>query len=223
MIFLEVFNLTNYSITEHALFALGCLLWVFTYFHVIRRIFSCKTVGIPWVAICANFSWEFLWSFVFKTDMGSFYEYGYIIWFCMDCVILYGLFVYGYKQLQPSHNVQQHALWIFALGITSWMVMLYYYIDKWDAPITQMGANSGYILNVMMSALYIDFLFKQNIQDLSIGAAWYKGVGTFFITIFCFLHFKDGFLLSMCVVTTVLDAIYIYLFMQRWTEARIKA
>jgi hypothetical protein len=36
-------------------------------------------------------------------------------------------------------------------------------------------------------------------------------VGTILISVFCFLHFSDGFLLSMCVITGLLDVTYIYL------------
>ena len=220
--FLSILNLKDYTPTEHALFAVGCLMWVVTYVIVIQYIVQRKTVGIPWIPICANFSWEFLWSFVFTPDMGELYAWGYKLWFFLDCFILYGMFVYGSKQLTVPKEAARYATLIFVIGLASWMAMLYYYIDKWDAPVTHMGANSGYILNVMMSAIFIDFLYKQDIRNLSFAVAWLKGVGTFLISIFCFLHFQDGFLLSMCVVTTLLDALYIALFASRMIEATMK-
>lgn len=204
------FNLQDYTVADHAFFAIGCLLWVFTYIIVIRSIVKKQFVEIPVVAVCANFAWEFLWSFVFTTDMGKLYVWGYRIWFALDCFIVVGLFLYGSKQVAlPA--IKKHFQLITAACIAAWGVMLYYYILLYDMPFTHMGANSGYVLNVMMSALFITlYLRMQNQKDLfSTLSAWFKGLGTILITIFCFLHFTDGFLLSMCVVTGILDILYI--------------
>ncbi|MFL5754110.1 MAG: hypothetical protein ACJ76F_11930 [Bacteroidia bacterium] len=205
----KLFNLIDYTIADHVFFATGCLLWVFTYVIVIRNIVKMKFVEIPIVAVCANFAWEFLWSFVFRTDMGELYIWGYRIWFFLDCFIVFGLFRYGVKQVSLPLIAKYYSL-ITAACIAAWGVMLYYYIKIYDEPFTHMGANSGYILNVMMSALFITlFLRMKQPQSFSLLSAWFKGVGTILITIFCFLHFKDGFLLSMCIVTGILDIIYI--------------
>jgi hypothetical protein len=208
---MALFNLKDYTVAEHAFFAIGCLLWVFTYVIVIRNIRRDKFVEIPIVAVCANFAWEFLWSFVFITDMGELYVWGYRIWFFLDCFIVYGLFRYGVKQVAQPLLVKNYHL-IVAASIAAWGVMLYYYIDLYDMPFTKMGANSGYVLNVMMSALFITlFLRLDQPSAFSYLSAWFKGIGTILISIFCFLHFKDGFLLSMCVVTGILDVLYIML------------
>ncbi len=207
----HLFNLKDYTVADHVFFASGCLLWVFTYVIVIRNIIKKQFVEIPLVAVCANFAWEFLWSFVFKTDMGELYVWGYRIWFFLDCFIVYGLFKYGVKQVALPLIAKYYSL-VTAICILSWGVMLYFYIKLWDAPVTHMGANSGYILNVMMSALFITFFLRYNQPgSFSYLSAWFKGVGTILITVFCFLHFTDGFLLSMCVITGILDVIYIYL------------
>ncbi len=207
-----LFNLKDYTVADHIFFATGCLLWVFTYVIVIRNIIKKQFVEIPVIAICANFGWEFLWSFVFRTDMGELYVWGYRIWFFLDCYIVYGLFRYGVKQVSIP-VIEKYFSIITTFCIVSWTVILYYYIKLYDIPFTHMGANSGYVLNVMMSALYItSFLRVSQPGSFSYVSAWFKGIGTLLITIFCFLHFSDGFLLSMCVVTSVLDTGYIYFF-----------
>ncbi len=209
-----IINLTDYTVLQHVLFASGCLLWVVTYIIVIKTIRKSRFIEIPLVAVTANFAWEFLWSFVFTTDMGLLYVWGYRIWFFLDCFIVYGLFRYGFKQIEIPQLVSKSKL-IIAAGIASWLLILYYYINNYDAPISHNGAYSGYILNVMMSAMYIPLLLRLGAsQPFSRWAAWCKGVGTFFISIFCFLKYTDGFLLSMCAVTTFLDATYIYLIMK---------
>ncbi len=205
-------NLTNYTAAEHLFFAAGCALWVVVYLLVIGKIRRAQFIEIPLVAVCANFVWEFLWSWVFRTDMGLLYVWGYRLWFFLDCFIVYGLFQYGYRQI-TQENLRQQARLLIVVALACWAPMLYFYIRNYDYPLSHNGAYSGYILNVMMSALYIPALLR--VRDLglfSLPSAWSKGVGTLLISVFCFLHFNDWFLLSMCLVNTVLDAAYIVLF-----------
>jgi hypothetical protein len=208
-------NLTDYTVAQHIFFALGCLLWVFTYIKVIHAIRKNAFIEIPLIAVTANFAWEFLWSFVFITDMGLLYVWGYRLWFFLDCFIVYGLFKDGYKQIETP-SIRKYASHIIALAIAGWVFMLYYYIKIYDEPVSHNGVFSGYILNVMMSALYIPIMLRMGATwQFSKWAAWFKGVGTLLITVFCFLRYDDGFLLSMCIVTTLLDATYIYLVMRK--------
>jgi len=210
-----IINLTDYTVAQHIFFALGCLLWVFTYVNVILAIRKRAFIEIPLIAVTANFAWEFLWSFVFITDMGQLYVWGYRIWFFLDCFIVYGLFMDGHKQLALA-SLRKHARLIIVFAIASWGFILYYYIKIYDLPVSHNGVFSGYILNVMMSAMYIPLMLRMGAsQQFGKWSAWFKGVGTLLITVFCFLKYDDGFLLSMCVVTTFLDAAYIYLIMTK--------
>ena len=210
----SLLNLKDYAPLEHLLFAVGCLLWIIVYVFTLRSIRTKQFMDIPLATVCGNIVWEFLWSFVFFTDMGSLYQWGYRIWFFMDCAIVYGAFRYGYKQITlPS--LRERAPWLFALGIACWAPVLYFYIARYDAPISHMGAYSGYILNVMISALYIPLFLRLKDKSLfSYPSAWCKAIGNLLINLFCFLHFNDGFLLSLCVLTTVFDAVYLYLLKQ---------
>ena len=207
----SIINLSDYTIAEHIFFALGCFLWVITYIIVIRSIKKNQFIEIPLIAVTANFAWEFLWSFYFITDMGSLYVWGYIIWFFLDCFIVLGLWKFGYKQLYAQIE-QQYSKLIIALSFVCWILLLFYYIKNYDFPISHNGVYSGYILNVMMSGLYISLFLRTNFKPLmSKKGAWCKGVGTLLISIFCFLRYNEGFLLSMCIVNTILDFVYIYL------------
>ena len=207
---MPVINLTDYSTAEHIFFAIGCFLWVLTYGIVIRNIHKDKFIEIPVVAICANFAWEFLWSFVFITNMGSLYVWGYRLWFFMDCYIFYYLFKLGEKQIDIAY-IKKHFTGTLIFCFVCWFAVLYFYIKIYDAPISKMGAYSGYVINVLMSALYILLILRtDNIKAFSMPSAWFKGIGTILISVFCFMHFDDAFLLILCVITGVLDAIYIY-------------
>lgn len=207
-------NLRDYSPLELITFGAGCFLWIVVYYYVLRSIFRRQFVEIPLVTILGNIVWEFLWSWVFVTDMGSLFMWGYRIWFFMDCLIVYGAFRYGHKQISiPLLARMAPGLIIF--GIAAWSPVLYYYIKLYDAPISHMGAYSGYILNVMISVMYIPLALRLgDWTRFSYPASWCKAVGNLLINVFCFLHFSDGFLLSLCVLTTVFDVLFLYLFAQ---------
>ncbi|MEZ0485939.1 transmembrane-type terpene cyclase [Fibrella aquatica] len=211
-------NTTDYSPIELVTFGVGCLCWIIVYFFTLRSIFQRQFVEIPLVTIAGNIVWEFLWSWVFVTDMGSLFMWGYRIWFFMDCLIVYGAFRYGYKQISiPA--LARITPWLLGFGIVAWSPVLYYYIKIYDEPISHMGAYSGYLLNVMISATYITLALRlDNWTLFSYPASWYKAVGNLLINVFCFLHFSDGFLLSLCVLTTVFDVIFLYLFIKARTS-----
>lgn len=205
-------NLEDYTITEHLFFGIGCLLWIVVYFIVIKNIVQKQFIEVPFITVCGNISWEFLWSWIFITDMGSLFVWGYRIWFFMDCYIVYGLFRYGYKQIDLP-QLSSRARLMAVASIAGWLLLLYFYIKNYDAPISHMGAYSGFILNLLISALYITLYLRMGNRALfSLPAAWAKGLGTGLISVFCFLHFTDWFLLSMCLVNALLDAVYIYIF-----------
>ena len=207
-------NLRDYTPLELTTFGLGCFLWIVVYFFVLRSLRTQQFIEIPLVTVTGNIVWEFLWSWVFVTDMGSLFMWGYRIWFFMDCLIVYGAFRYGCKQISIP-VLTKAAPWLVVFGIAAWSPVLYYYIDQYDAPISHMGAYSGYILNVMISATYIPLALRLGNWTLfSYPASWCKAIGNLLINIFCFLHFTDGFLLSLCVLTTIFDVIFIYLFVK---------
>ena len=205
-------NLTDYTLPQILFFGAGCFLWIVVYFDTIRTIIQRQFVEIPLVTVCGNIAWEFLWSWIFLTNMGSLFVWGYRIWFFMDCFIVYGIIRYGYKQLSIPY-LQKKSVLIIICSIVFWFVLLYYYIKIYDAPISKMGAYSGYILNLLISGLYIpQFLRLHNTYYFSATSAWAKRLGTILISVFCFLHFNDPFLLSLCIATAILDTVYVYIF-----------
>ncbi|NIJ52764.1 transmembrane-type terpene cyclase [Dyadobacter arcticus] len=217
----SLLNLKDYTVLELATFGVGCFLWIIVYFFTLKSIHKHKFIEIPVVTVWGNIVWEFLWSWVFVPDIGSLFAWGYRIWFFMDCFIVIGAFLYGQRQMNLPIFVKNFKL-LSILGILAWIPLLYYYIDIYDYPLSKMGAYSGYILNIIISALYVTMSLRMNQWKMfSYPAAWCKGVGTLLISVFCFLHFTDGFLLTMCVITGVLDAFYIYLFARERSNSSV--
>ncbi len=206
-------NLKDYTIAEHLTFGIGCFLWVIVYIIIIRNIKKFKFVEIPMIAVCFNFAWEVLWSWVFETNMGMLYQWGYRAWFFLDCYILYHVFKYGYKQLVSMPKRWANIMMV--VGLASAFAILYPYIKIYDAPISHMGGYTGFIVNLFNSALFTSLIIrKNNIELFSEWVAWLKFFGTGLVTVFAFLKFTDPFLLSMGVVVAVLDIIYIITYYQ---------
>jgi hypothetical protein len=211
----HLLNLKDYSVTEHVFFATGCILWVIAYLAVIFKIRTKQFIEIPIIAVCANFTWEIIWSFIFNTDMGLIYVWGYRLWFFLDCYIVYGLFKYGMKQVDIE-PIKQHYGKILVGIMIGLFIIQYYFIALYDVPTTRMGALSGYAINIIMSACYITLILRmKSVEGFSYLAGWCKGLGTFLIAIFCFMHFTDLFLLNLCVMTAILDGIYVAILTKR--------
>jgi len=202
-------NTTDYSPALLILFGIGCFGWVVSYIAVLRMVRHTQFVEIPAGAVVANVAWEFVWGFVYTTNMGMLFAWGYRIWFFLDVFIVYMLFKHGWKQLDSKLLVPFFRPGA-AFGIAAWTVGLYYFIGEgYDTPY---GAISGYILNVMMSALYIVLIVKHadKVNLFSGVVAWSKMLGTALLSVFNFIVRPDDYLLmTLYAVTFVLDVVYI--------------
>lgn len=207
-------NLVDYTVADHLLFGIGCFLWVIVYIIVIKNIHKYQFIEIPLMAIAINFAWETLWSWVFTTNMGELYVWGYRIWFFLDCYIVFNTFKYGWKQLEAGFN-KKNLPFIFMGAYVAWLIILYFFSVKFDIPQSGMGGYGGYWCNLLMSSIYITFLIRiNNLQYFSFWNAILKGLGTFLVTLFCINHAQwkgEYFLYSLGIATALLDVIYIYL------------
>ena len=210
------FNTVRYSVPALIVFGLGCVLWLIAYVAILYGVRKNKFVEIPAAAVVANVSWEFMWSFVYTGDTGRLLEVGYRGWVFLDFVIVYCLFRYGDTQV-VTPALRKYFRPAVAFGIASWSAALYYFVrEGYDM---SMGATSAYIINVMMSAVYITLLLTHGAEKFSLLVGWTKGLGTACFSVFMVMaplhRYQEealadkGFLLTLCVVTLVLDAVYI--------------
>lgn len=212
-------NTADYSPPLLLLFGLGCFGWVIAYYGVFRTIREKKYVQIPAAAVVANIAWEFVWGFFFINNLGRLFSWGYRIWFLMDVYITYCLFKYCNKQVE-NPILKKYARPLLVLGIVSWSFFIYFFVSQgYD---TGYGAITGYILNVMMSAFYITLLLRQDVRNFSYLVAWSKMLGTALLSVFnIIIKGDDHFLVSLCVITFILDVLYIALFHRRLVEQRL--
>jgi hypothetical protein len=65
---------------------IGGIFWILTYVFIISKGFKDKTYGMLLIALCANISWEFIFSFIFPhMPPQLFINY---LWFGLDIIDL---------------------------------------------------------------------------------------------------------------------------------------
>lgn len=207
------FNTTDFTIFQLVLFSCGCIGWVVAYVGTIITIRRRQIVEIPAGAVAANVAWEFCWGLIFGSTMGRAFTYGYALWFLQDLYITYSTFKFGHKQVLNPH-LRRWFKPALAFGIAAWGFTIYFFVaGKFD---NGYGAVSGYLLNVIMSAMYILLLLQGAAKDFSALVGWSKMIGTALLSVFGLFVFRQNhFLISLCAVTFLLDVAYIALRQQR--------
>jgi hypothetical protein len=205
------FNTTQYPVPLLVLFGVGCFGWVVAYVAIVRNALRNRFLEIPAGAVVANIAWEFVWGFLYPNELGRFFSWGYRVWFFFDLAIVYLLFRWGDKQtaLRELKAIFRPAC---AFGIAAWAVSIYFFVGEgYD---TGYGAISGYILNTMMSALYVVIILRHGeLYEFSLVVGWSKMLGTALLTVFNFIvQGGNPYLLLLCLLTLVLDLLYIGLF-----------
>ena len=88
---------------------IGGIFWILAYVCIISKGFKDKTYGMPLIALCANISWEFIYSFVLPSSPPQlFINY---LWFGLDCVIVFQFFNTTETNSQICHH-QKYALYL---------------------------------------------------------------------------------------------------------------
>lgn len=202
-------NTTEYSMAELGLFFTGAICWVLCYVFIVKDIYKYKYVGIPAGVVGANFAWEFLWAFVFHHDMGYLIQLGYYGWFILDCIIVFNMFRYGYKQVRTEN--QKNFNLFFAFSIAAWFLVLYFFIGNgFDNPI---GANSAYSIQLLISTTFVMLLL--NIDKvrgkLNPFSNWMRMLGSLFCGIMCCMHWPENtWILSMIIVYMIIDIYFLF-------------
>lgn len=205
------FNTLEYTPIQLTSYLIGIGLWTIVYVFTIKNIFKNRFCEIPGAALSGKFAWEILWSFHAVPNMGFIFEIGYKLWLILDIVIVWGFFCYGYKQV--ISQVNQYFRIYFILGILFWLITLYFFIN--DGFDNLIGSNSFYVLNILMSVLYI-FMFLRLENEykklFSSVIAWTKCFGTGFISLMVYLKWpNNNWVTALGIICFLIDFYYIFL------------
>ncbi len=183
--------------------------WTLTYVLIIWRGFLDNTYGMPLVALCANVSWEFIFSFLYPH--GPIQRPVNIVWFSLDLIIMVQLLRYGPREFVDLPKRVFYAMFGLALVASFCAVLsVTYEFDDWD------GAYSAFGQNLLMSALFLAMLrARRSLRGQSVSIAFSKMVGTGLASVAFYLYspLSAGSILLpfLYVATAALDLIYVIL------------
>ncbi|MBP1992327.1 transmembrane-type terpene cyclase [Paenibacillus eucommiae] len=187
---------------EYLLMIGVALFWTITYVLIIYKGFKDRSCGMPLASICANITWEFLFTFIMPFH--PLQQIVTLVWFLLDCIILLQ-FLYYSKGLYPKRTL--HAS-VFSLLVIAFLLHYGMAVEFHD----QLGIYSAFGINVMMSILFIKMLLVKDLQGQSLSIAYFKMIGTLCASILCYSLFPQSILLMiMYILIFVLDVVYILL------------
>jgi hypothetical protein len=191
--------------------------WTLVYILIIRVGFQDKTYGMPVVALCANISWEFIFSFMHPHEPPQ--NYINIVWFVFDMIIVFQTLRFGktaLSQILPSRFFYPTLLLTLVVSFCAILAITYEFRD-WD------GKYAAFGQNLMMSVLFISMLLKRrDVSGQSIYIALFKMLGTLLPSILFFLRFPASVLLNFLYVSIfIFDFIYVAMLYEKHAELGI--
>jgi hypothetical protein len=187
------------------------LFWTITYVLIILKGQKDKSYGMPMVALCANISWEFIFSFVFPHKSTQLYiDY---CWLFFDVGILIQFLLYGKKDF-PTNISEKLFYPSFLLSlILAFLGVLLITIEFEDYH----GVYSAFGQNLMMSVLFVFLLIKRDsAKGQSVSIAIFKMLGTILPSILFYMYYPDHLLLIYLYFSILIfDLIYLILLIRK--------
>jgi hypothetical protein len=185
------------------------VLWTLTYLLIIRRSILDHTYGMPLVALCANISWEFLFSFVYyPSDLTQ--RIIFLTWFYIDVLMLCQLLYYGPREFADLPKQAFYTIMALALPTTFCAMLLFTMQFRGSATYSAFG------INLLMSVLFIAMLYhRRSLRGQSIPIAVCKLLGTALISSACYFYvspsvgYQSSILVFLYISTFVCDTIYV--------------
>ncbi len=198
---------------------IGGIFWSITYILIIRQGYKDKTYSMPLAALCANISWEAIFSFIHPHSPPQLYiNYA---WFILDVFIVFQFLKFGKPEF-PNFSIKQLVVsFVFALVLAFCSVLfITYEFNDWK------GAYTAFGQNLMMSILFISMLVNRNsLRGQSIYIAIFKMLGTGVSSLAFYLYqpISQGSLLMpfLYISIFVCDIIYLSLIYQKYREHKL--
>jgi hypothetical protein len=201
------------------LMVIAGLFWSLTYIFVIKRGFKDKTFGIPLAAICANISWETIFSFIYPHAPPQIYiNY---IWFSLDVIIVSQFLKFGKSEFLKLSIKKFYSIFLLTLPIAFGLIFAIT-CELHDLQ----GAYVAFGQNLMMSVLFVIMLLRRNdIRGQSMYIGIFKMLGTGIASLAFYLYqpiSQESILLpSFYVSTLVVDIIYVILLYRKSIKNKI--
>lgn len=157
-------------------------------------------------ALCANISWEFIFSFITPHEAPQIYVN--YVWFSLDIIIVWQFLKYGKNEFPQVAKWQFYPM--FALGLAVAVSMILAVNNQMQ---DSDGAYAAFGQNLMMSVLFVTMLInRKGVTGQSFYIALFKMIGTILPSLAFYLYkpiAQDSILLQFLFVTIfVFDLIY---------------
>jgi hypothetical protein len=212
----------TYSHWETFWYVGGFVVWAPAYIAIVVIAVRQRRLEIPVIAVTANVTWEFLWGFVFRQNMGPGLQWVYRGACILDLLILLAVFRLGRRQSLAPIYARYFNVVVVAL-LAGWIAFYWsFHSSHYDLPL---GSMSAYLDNILMSGLYIWFVMtRADPRDLSFTVAWSKGLGTAMVSVFVFMEYPDNaFIKTLAVMVGILDFVYLVSLAVRLRQYRVAA
>jgi hypothetical protein len=204
--------------TRTALQIASGICWTLAYMLIIRRGFLDKTYGMPLAALCANISWEFIFSFIIPVSPPQ--NYVNVVWFAFDTVIVFQFLRYGRSQFKGTLPDRYfYPLFVLSLVVAFGGVLTMSYEFK-----DFVGKYAAFSQNLMMSILFVAMLVRRNnVSGQSLYIALLKMIGTLLPSILFFMLDQSApFMNYLFVSIFVFDLVYVVALYVKLKETGIK-
>jgi hypothetical protein len=191
---------------------LSGIFWTITYLLILQRSVKDRFVGMPMLALCMNFAWEFIFSFVYPSDKPQLYiNY---VWFCFDLIIV----VQFLKLNQAEFDDRLPKKFFHPIFYSLLLISFFNMLSATTEFGRLMGAHyTAFEINLVMSVLFIQMLLSSNhTRGQSIYIAITKMLGTACASVMSFLMFPSSALLNFLYLAIFLcDGLYTVILYQR--------
>ncbi|GGV55347.1 hypothetical protein GCM10010245_87690 [Streptomyces spectabilis] len=203
----------------NALFLLGGTFWIACYLLIIRSTARDRVTGMPLLAVAANISWEFVYSFI--TPYPTFLHPAIIVWFLLDLVIVWQTLRHAPAQFSRMSKAAVYSSLLLGglVAVPLTLALGKALNDPW-------GVYAAYLSNLMMSSLFLAMLYQRgSSQGQSMGIALTKLLGTASVSaafgIFSPRFHSDPLLITLYLATFAVDSAYVLALLRtRTTEDR---
>jgi hypothetical protein len=192
--------------------------WTITYLLILRRGFLDNSYGMPMLALCANLSWEFIFSFIYPHPQPQlFIDY---LWLLFDVGILIQYLILGRREF-PENLPRTLFYPTFFLSLILSALFILAMSREFKEYI---GIYAAFAQNLLMSVLFLRLLLKRNSsRGQSIYIALSKMIGTVFPSILFYLYFPHSeFLFLFFCSIFIFDLAYFLLLYFKLLEENIR-
>ena len=203
---------------QSVILIVGGIFWILTYIFIISKGYKDKTYGMPLLALCANISWEFVFSFLLPHSPPQLYiNY---LWFALDVIIVFQFFKY-YNNEFPNLSSTTLST-VFAISVaTAFSIILLSGLYLGDID----GVYAAFGQNLLMSVLFVIMFFSRgnSLRGQSIFIAIFKMLGTGLTSIHFYIFepvSQSSFVLPFLFVSIfIFDLFYTVLIVKQYKKS----